>query len=155
MQTARHAFARLVGAQGLWHGNLQHHELFALQRTLRDTVTALDERRVRRGRGGLDAGSLVHEAANRHGIDARVRALVDYLEHVIGTDARQRDLQATRTPAAADGHLAAGERHLVSGNGDGLQDGAANLALGALVQKGKVIVALHENRPPSVPRRDS
>ena len=118
-------------------------------------MAALDKGRIRRGGGGLDTRGLVHKAPDGHGVDARIRALVDYLEYIVGADTGQGDLQATRTPTAADGHLAAGKRYLVAGNGNGFQNRTTNLALGTLIQKSEVIVALHRNRPPSAPRHDS
>ena len=49
------------------------------------------------------------------------------------------DLHAAGAPAIGHRHLAGGERHLVAGNGDRLQDGAADHPLGLLVEIGEVV----------------
>jgi len=150
MQAARGGLARLEAAQRLGRGHLQHEHLVGAQGTFGNPVARLDERGVLGGVGHLHVGGVGHKLLDVHGVHAVVRALVDHLEHVAAPDDGQRDLQAARAPAAADGHLAGGEGHLVAGDGNALHDGAADLALGRLVEEGVVITLLHRS-PPSLP----
>ena len=93
-----------------------------------------------RGLGGhRDIGDLLEEGADRDGVGGVVGALVDDLQHVVRADDRRRHLHAAGAPAIGHRHFAAGERHLVAGNGDALQDRPADHPLGLLVEIGEVV----------------
>jgi hypothetical protein len=66
------------------------------------------------------------EFADRHRIGGVVGALVDHLEHVVRPEDGGGDLHPSGAPTLRHRHFAARERHLVSGNGDRLEDGAAD-----------------------------
>ena len=89
----------------------------------------------------VEAGGALDEAAQVLGVDAGVVALVDDLDHVAGAEERQRDLQAAGAPAAGDRQLARAEGHLVAGDGDGLEQRPADLALGDGVEEAVAVAA--------------
>src|SRR5262244_4358705 len=109
------------------------------QRRFGNPMPRLDDRRLAGARGGADARRLGKKFADRHRVGGVVGALVDYLEHVVGAQDRGRDLNAAGAPAVRHRHLTAGKRDLVAGNRDRLEDGAADHALGLLVEIGEVV----------------
>ncbi len=135
----RLGLARLEEAQRLGDRHLIDEDLALLERRLRDAVAGLDDGRLGCMRGGGDAGRAGEEAADRDGVGGVVGALVDDLQHVVGAEDGGGDLHAAGAPAVRHRHLAAGERHLVAGDGDRLQDGAPDHALGLLVEVGEVV----------------
>ena len=88
--------------------------------------------------GDLHARGSLEEAPNVDGIDRVVRALINDLEHIRLTNDRSRDLNAARAPAIGQWHFTRTKGYLVAWNGNGLQNGAPNHALGAFVQIGEV-----------------
>lgn len=139
MHLARLGFARLEEAQGFRNGHLVDERLPLSQLLLGNAVARLDDRRLRRPRGGGDVGDLLEEGADRNGVRRVVGALVDHLEHVVGPEDGGGHLHAAGTPAIGHGHFARGEGHLIAGNGDRLQDRAADHPLRLLVQIGEVV----------------
>ena len=132
-------FAGFEPAQGLRHGHLVDHDLILAQGLLGDAVTGLDDAGFS-GVGGRGHGrGTFEETADGNGIGRIVRALVDDLEHVVPADDAGRDLDAARPPAVGHGHLSAGKRHLVAGDGHCLEQGPAHHAFGAFIKIGKVV----------------
>src|SRR5262249_23852422 len=74
--------------------------------------------------------------------------LIDHLQHVVGANDAGGDLHAASAPAVGQRHLAAAERHLVAGDGDGLEDGAPDQPLGLLVEEREVVGAPRSARSP-------
>ena len=139
MHAPRLGLARLEEAQRLGDRHLEHQYLILGERQLRDAMARLHDGRVR-GRGrDLHAGGLDEELADRHRVGGVVRALVDHLEDVVRPEDRGGDLHAAGAPALRHRHLAARERHLVAGDRDRLEDGAADHPLGLLVEIGEVV----------------
>ena len=89
--------------------------------------------------GRCHAGRTGEEVPDADGVGGVVGALVDDLEHVVATDDRGRDLDATGAPTVGQRHFAAAEGHLIAGDRDRLEDGAADHPLGLLVEIGEVI----------------
>ena len=87
----------------------------------------------------LNTGGLGEELADRDRIGGVVGALVDHLEHVIGSEDRRRDLHAAGAPAVGHRHFPAGERHLIARDRDRLEDRAADHPLGLLVEIGEIV----------------
>ena len=139
MHLARLGFARLEEAQRLGDRHLVDKRLALGQRVLGDAVARLDDGRLGRVGGHLDIGDLDEEGADRDGIGGVVGALVDDLEHIVRADDRRGDLHAAGAPAIGHRHFARRERYLVAGDGDALQDRAADHPLGLLVEIGKVV----------------
>ena len=94
---------------------------------------------LRRAFGGFHPGDALEEAADRHRVGGVVGALVDHLQHVGAADDAGGELNAAGAPAVGHRHLAAAERHLIAGDRHRLEDGAADHALGLLVQITEVI----------------
>ena len=136
---ARLGLARLEKAQRLRDRHLVDEDLVAGQRRLGDAVAGLDDRRFRRVGGRGDVGGLGEEGADRDRVGGVVGALVDHLEHVVGTDDRRGHLHAAGAPAVGHRHFARGEGNLIAGNGDRLEDGAADHPLRLLVEIGEVV----------------
>ena len=112
---------RLKPAQRLRQRHLIHHDLRLGERLLGDAVSGLDDGGlVRMGRGG-DAGGLAEEIPDGHGVGGVVGALIDDLEHVVPAEDARGNLNPAGPPSAGHGHLAAGERHLIAGDGNGLE----------------------------------
>lgn len=93
--------------------------------------------------GDLNISGFDHELLYVHRIHAVIGALIDHLQHVALTNKRQRYLQAARAPTSANRHFARSEGNLMARNGNTLDNGAANLALRRLIEKGKVIELAH------------
>ena len=91
----------------------------------------------------FDVGGFSHELLDIHGIHAVVSALVDHFQHIVLTNKRQRNLQSARPPASTNRHFARGKGDLMARNGNALDNGAANLALRSLVEKGEIIKLTH------------
>ena len=134
VQRAGFGFAGLQALHGLGNGHLVHDDLAFGQRLFGDAVTRLDQRGFVRAGGGVHPRCALKKPADVDRVDGVVRALVDDLEHVLGTDDGSGDLNAARAPAVRQWHLTRSKRHLITRNGHGLQDGAADHALGAFVQ---------------------
>ncbi|MDT4859690.1 hypothetical protein FQZ97_942120 [compost metagenome] len=132
--------ARLQPAQGLGNRHLEHHGLARAQRRFRDAMAGLDDGRLGGALGGLHAGHAAEEAADIDGVGGVVGTLVDYLEHIGLADDGGGDLDAARTPAVGQRHFAAAERDLVAGDRHGLEQGAAQHALGRFVEVTEVVV---------------
>ena len=136
---ARLGLARLEKAQRLGDRHLVDEDLFGGERRLGDAVAGLDDRRFGRVGRRRDVGGLGEEGADRHRVGGVVGALVDHLEHVVGTDDRGGHLHAAGAPAVGHRHLARGEGNLIAGNGDRLEDRAADHPLRLLVEIGEVV----------------
>ena len=136
---ARLGLARLEEAQRLGDGHLVDEDLARLQRRLGDAMAGLDDRCRGGRRRHRDIRHLGKEGADRDGVRRVVGALIDDLQHIVGTDDRRRHLDPAGTPAVRHRHLAAGERHLVAGNGDRLEDRAPDHALGLFVEIGEIV----------------
>ena len=134
MQGAGFGFARLQALHGLGHGHLVHDDLAFGQRLFGDAVARLDQRGLVGTGGGVHAGCALEKPTDVDRVDRVIRALVNDLEHILGANDRGGDLDAACAPAVRQRHLARTERHLVTRNGHGLQDGAADHAFGALIQ---------------------
>ena len=135
----RFGLAWLQEPQRLGNGNLIDQDLLLLERGLGDPVARLYDRCLGRAGGGADSGGLGEELADRHGVGSVVGALIDDLEHVIGSENRRRDLHASGAPAIGHRHLPAGERNLISRDRDGLENCPADHPLGLLVEIGEVV----------------
>ena len=75
---------RSTRPQGLRDGHLEDQRLVRPQALLRDAVSRLDDRGLRRLGRRLQASSLLHQAAQVLRVDAGVIALVDDLDDVAG-----------------------------------------------------------------------
>src|SRR5215468_11362069 len=119
----------------------------------------LDQRRLGGARGGPDAGGALEELPDAHRVGGVVGALIDHLEHVVGTDQARGDLHAARAPAVGQRHLAAAERHLIAGNRHRLEDRPPYHSFGLLVEEREVVAAHASGLTPawarSVRRRTS
>ncbi len=139
MELARLCLTRLEEAERLGDRHLVDDDLAGRELRFGDAVAGLDDgRRGSRGGGG-DAGGAGEELADGDGVGGVVRALVDYLQHVVRAEDGRRHLHAAGAPAIGHRHLAAGERNLVTGNGDRLQNRATDHPLGLLVEVGEVV----------------
>lgn len=139
VQLARLRDARLQPEQRLGHRHLIDHDLALVQRRFGNTVTCLNDRGVGGLRRGGHTGRAREEPADVDGVGRIVRALIDHLERVARADHGGADLYAARAPAVRQRHFAAAERHLIAGNGHGLEQAAADHALGLLVEKREVV----------------
>ena len=149
VQLAGLDFQRLQVLHGFGDGYLVDQDLSLAQRCLRDAVAGLDDA-GRRGVGRhLHAGGALEKTADIDSVHGVVRALVNDFEHVARADDGRRNLDTARAPTVRQWHFARAKRHLVAGNRHGLQNGAADHALGALVQIRKVDVRVtHGCHPP-------
>src|SRR5262249_14612915 len=138
---ARLDLARLQPAQGLGNRHLQDEDLPLAERCLRDAVTRLDERRRVGARRRAHPGRPLEELPDADGVGGVVAALVDHLEDVVGPDDARRHLDAAGPPSVRKRHLAAPERHLVTGNRHRLQERSADHPLRLLVEEREVVVA--------------
>lgn len=130
--------------QRVWNGDLVDHNLAFGQGRFRDSVPGLDD-------GGLDgllgdgnSGGFPEKILDAHGIDRIVRALVNYLEGVGLSQKGGGKLDPSCPPSIWQGHFTAAKRHLVSGDGHGLEYSPADHLLGLFVQIGEII---HRNHP--------
>ena len=140
MHLARLGLARLEEAQRLGDRHLVDQHLAGARAAasgMRWRVWMIVASPV--SRGHRDIGDLLEEGADRDGVGGVVGALVDDLQHVVRADDRGRHLHAAGAPAIGHRHFAAGERHLVAGDGDRLEDRAADHPLGLLVEIGEVV----------------
>ncbi len=133
---------RLDEAQRLGDRHLVDHDLLAAQRGFRYPVAGLDHRRLRGPFGGGDPGGAGEETPDGYRVGGVVGALVDHLEHVVGTEDGRGHLHAAGAPAVGQRHLAAAEGHLVAGDRHRLEQAAADHALGLLVEVGEVVALL-------------
>src|SRR5262249_10771656 len=92
-------------------------------------------------RGGTHARRTAKELADADGIRGVVGALVDHLQDVVGANDAGGDLHASGAPALPQRHLATAERHLITGDGDGVEDRAADHPLRVLIQEREVVAA--------------
>ena len=138
MQGAGLGFTRLQALHGFRHRHLVDQDLPLGQGHFRNAVARLNQRGLMGARGGIDARRAFKKAPNIDGVDRVVGALVDHFERVVGPNDRCGDLDAAGAPTVRQGHLSGAERHLVTRDGHRFQDGAADHALGALVQIRKV-----------------
>ena len=104
-----------------------------------DAVAGLDDGGLRGMGGGADAGGAGEEAADADGVGGVVGALVDDLQHVGRAEHGSGDLDAAGAPAIGQRHLAAAERDLVAGDGDRLEDGAADHSFRRFIEIGEVV----------------
>jgi hypothetical protein len=124
-------------AQRLGHRDLEHEDLTVGEVVFGDAVPGLDDIGLAGVAGGVDPGGVDDQSPQVGGVHAGVVTLVVHLEHVVGPDHGQRDLQPARSPATGHGHLPAAEGDLVAGYGDRGEAGPPYLALGELVEVGE------------------
>ncbi|EJZ21945.1 carbon-phosphorus lyase complex subunit [Rhizobium sp. Pop5] len=139
MHLARLGLARLEEAQRLRDRHLIDEHLAWPELLFRNAVARLDDRRLFCMRRHRDLGDLLEEGADGNGVGRVIGALVNDLQHVIRPDDRSRHLHAAGAPAIGHRHFTRGEGHLVAGNGDRLQYGAADHPLGLFVEIGEVV----------------
>ncbi len=139
MHLAGLGLARLEEAQGFGDGHLIDERLSGRQLFLGNAVARLDDRRFTRLRRHRHIGDLLEEGADGDGVGRVVRPLIDDLQHVLRTENRRCHLHAAGAPAVGHGHFARGKGHLVAGNGNRLQDRAADHALRLFVDIGEII----------------
>ncbi len=92
--------------------------------------------------GALGGGSIadsLKELADRHRIGSVICALIDHFQHILIANHAGGDLDAAGAPAVGHRHLTSGERHLIARDRHRFQDGAADGALGLLVEIAVVI----------------
>ena len=139
MHAPRLGLARLQEAQRFRDRHLIDQHLARVQRRFGDPVPGLDHRCVHGVGRRLHAGGLGEELSDRDRVGGVVGALIDHLQHVVGPEDRRCHLHAAGAPAVGHRHFAARERHLIAGDRDRLQDGAADHPLGLLVQIGEIV----------------
>ena len=135
--------ARLQARQRLGLRHLIDDDLVLAQWLFGDAVAGLDDASPLRCAWWCDAGGAGEEAADRDRVGGVVGALVDHFQHVGGADDGGGDLDAAGAPAIGQRHFAAAERHLMAGDRHRLENGAADHALGLLVQIGEVVAGVH------------
>ncbi len=135
-------FTRFEKAQRLRHGHLVNHDLPLAKRCFRNPVTGLNDGSAAGSGGGFDARGSREKAADANGIAGVIGTLVDHFEDIIGANERSRQLNPAGAPPVGKRHLAAAEGDLISGNGNGFQNGPPDHALGLFIQIGE-IVAFH------------
>ena len=138
VQLAGFKLARLQALHRLWHRHLVDQYLAFAQGGLRNAVAGLDDAGGQGVCAYLHAGGTLKKPPDVDRIDGVVRALVYHFEHVLGPDHRGRHLDATRAPTVGQWHFARAKGHLVARNSHRFENGAADHALGALVQVGKI-----------------
>ena len=132
-------FARLHEAQRFGDGHLIDENLAGFEWRFRDAVPGLDDCRIFCGGGRGYLRRPGEKGADGDGVGRVVGTLVDDFQDVVRADDAGRELDAARAPAIGQGHLAAAEGDLIAGDGHGLQNGAADHALGLLIQVGIVV----------------
>ena len=142
MILARHFLAWFEPAQRFRNRYLVDHDLAGRQRRLGNPVAGLDQRCGGGFFGGRHTGGAAEEAPDVDRVGGVVGTLVDHFQDIGATDDGCGDLNAAGAPAVRQRHFAPAERYLVTRDGNGLQDRAADHALGLLVEVGKVVTLL-------------
>lgn len=131
--------ARLQAKERLRHRHLIDEDLTLGERRLRNAVARLDDRRLRRLRRRRDARGAREEATDVDRVRRFVGALIDHLQRIVAADQRGRHLNAARSPAERQRHLARRERHLIARHRDRLEQRAADHPLRLLVEVREVV----------------
>src|SRR5262249_56639027 len=84
-------------------------------------------------------GCLGKEFANGVCVGGVGRALIDHLQHIVGSENGGSHLDPAGTPAIGHWHLSARERDLIAGYCYRFQDSTADHPLGLLVKIGEVV----------------
>ena len=142
MQAARLGQARLQPEERLGHRHLEDHHLALLQRAFGDAVARLDDGGIGRPRRGLHGRHAGEEAADGDGVGRVIRTLVDHLQNVARAEDGGRHLDAAGAPAIGQWHFARTERDLMAGDGQRLEDRAADHPFRRLIQIGEVVSGL-------------
>jgi len=127
-------------------GHLKDHDLSGGQLVLGYAVPRLDD-------GGFSRVSVVATSAtvakNRRMETAFVVSSAPWSMHlksIVRSNDRSRQLNSTRSPAIWHRHLARTKGHLVAGDAQRLENGAADHALGLFVEVSVVVVAFRRVR---------
>src|SRR5580692_9786390 len=139
MHATRLGLAGLEKAKRLRDRHLEYENLMFAEGRLRDAMPGLNDGCIACACRCAHARCLDEEISDRHRVGGVVGTLIDYLEYIVRAEDGCSHLHSACPPAVRHRHFTAGERHLISGNGYRLEDGAADHALGLLIQIGKIV----------------
>ena len=103
-------------------------------------MACLNNAGIRRAFGRGHSCDTSKKPPDRNRIGGIISALVNHFETIVRTEQSRRDLNPAGSPAARQRHFTRTKRHLITRNGDSLQQSASDHPFGLFIEITKIII---------------